>query len=128
MVETHKPAILVYSGTFCPLTAKHKDVARFAKHNLETQHGYRVEKIYFVALPESVLRKKFNGSVPLENEDRAETIKAELPGQEELPFLDLLENDESPGWATKELMKAHADHTIISLLPIHKLNSAVAMA
>lgn len=79
-------------------------------------------------LHESALRKKFNGSVPLENEDRMEIIKAELPGPSELSFLGLLENDESPGWANKELMKAHPEHTIISLLPMHKLNAAVAMA
>ena len=60
------------------MTSKHRNYLTFAKDQLEGMHGFKVVKAYIVPHNESVLRKKFNGALPLEDDERMLALEAEI--------------------------------------------------
>ena len=130
MEQAKKPCILIYSGNFSPITLNHIKYLEFVKSKLE--ENYRVDKAYLVPVCEQVLKKKFNGGAPLEDDDRKDLIEAlitDVGNSWLVPFYGLLESDdpESLGWATREIIKLVGDesYTFITIMPIHKIDIVV---
>lgn len=98
-----------------------------------TAKGYSVTRAYIVPLNESVLRKKYNGSTPLEDEDRKALILSQLESSNDWikPYFGLLESGEI--YASREIMKEYnqgstSTTTFITIMSMHKLNIAVRIA
>lgn len=125
MVESLSKLVLLYPGTFCPLTGQHIAYIEWVKTRL------CASKTYIIPLNESVLRKKYNGVNPIgDDDDRKSVIQAGLPDWL-TPYYDLMESDDSLGAANKaiaELLKQDYPDTrvdLVTVLAITKLNTAV---
>jgi hypothetical protein len=76
------------------------------------QGQYQVERAYIVPVSDQVLKKKFNGAAPIDEEDRKALIEALIEDSPEYkswlkPFYGLLDQEdlESLGHANKEIIK-----------------------
>ncbi len=67
-------AVLIYSGNFCPITMNHIKYLEFVMAKLSDT--YLVDRVYLVPVSDSVLKKKFNGSTPIDDDDRIGLINA----------------------------------------------------
>ena len=72
------------------------------------ERGYSVNRAFIVPLNESALRKKYNGSIPLEDEDRKGIILSQLESNRNewiKPYFGLLESADIN--ASREIMKEY---------------------
>jgi hypothetical protein len=91
-------------------------------------------KAFLIPVSDQVMKKKYNGSAALEDEDRKEIIDRMVSNKElEIEaFYGMMEGaTESLGEATKEIIKKcmeegmAKDLTFITVLPMHRLDMAV---
>ena len=91
-------------------------------------------KAFLIPVSDQVMKKKYNGSAALEDEDRKEIIDRMISNKElEIEaFYGMMEGAiESLGEATKEIIKKcmeegmAKDTTFITVLPMHRLDMAV---
>ena len=100
-----------------------------------------MERAYIVPVSDQMLKKKFNGAAPIDEDDRKALIEALIEDSPEhkswlTPFYGLLDQEdlESLGHATKEIRKLvslefpEQAFTFITLMPMHKLDICVMIS